>query len=170
MSGRLTPAVEQRLATVACRILARLEPGTKWAPVRTSEPALLEAFAVVPGSHRFPEPLGTTEGNDQFPVPSLQGEPVREPVAGTTHPQVYFVLCLDRVKIGWTAGSADGRMRVLRTTSPYEMELVYSCPGTRADEQAFHARFAKQRVRGEWFTYDGPLEDFLNERLANSAH
>ena len=55
------------------------------------------------------------------------------------------------VKIGLCTGSAESRRSVLQTGCPYELLLRCEFPGDRSYERDLHQRFARQRVRGEWF-------------------
>lgn len=77
---------------------------------------------------------------------------------------VYFIRAMstDFVKIG-RARDPQQRLANLQTASPHELVLV----ATEADdsdsyrETRLHRAFAKQRIRGEWFRYTGPVENYL---------
>lgn len=74
--------------------------------------------------------------------------PVRRPRKRSV---VYFVAAANGIiKIG-TTGYLDQRMKILRGQSPLPLELLVVTPGKRADEFAYHARFAAHRLHGEWF-------------------
>lgn len=57
------------------------------------------------------------------------------------------------VKIGYTGGRAEDRMRALQTGTPARLRLLATQPGTMQEERALHRRFGHARVRrdGEWF-------------------
>jgi hypothetical protein len=82
---------------------------------------------------------------------------------------VYFICALDDpdclVKIGYTSGDADGRLAQLQPSSPVRLGLIAAVEGTRADEARLHARFARDRCRGEWFYPSPALRAFLRELL-----
>lgn len=80
---------------------------------------------------------------------------------------VYFIEChaTNRVKIGW-AQHPPTRLAALRTASPAELYLVTARPGTMADERALHERFRAHRARYEWFRLARPVQQFVNDTLA----
>src|SRR5262249_52827739 len=55
------------------------------------------------------------------------------------------------IKIGFTAGTGEGRLGGLQTGCPGKLVLVLEVPGEKQDETAWHQRFASARERGEWF-------------------
>jgi hypothetical protein len=57
------------------------------------------------------------------------------------------------VKIGVT-GDIRRRLREIQNMSPVELEVLWSCPGGPALEQALHAHFAEIRSHGEWFVFE----------------
>ncbi len=65
---------------------------------------------------------------------------------------VYFVECPGSglTKIG-KARSLCSRLLSLQTGSPSALSLVAALPGYSAEEAREHTRFARARVRGEWF-------------------
>jgi hypothetical protein len=67
------------------------------------------------------------------------------------------------IKIGY-ATSIQRRLNNLRCSCPYELTLIHFQPGSPKDEKAFHEAFDYLRLRGEWFTNDGELADFLEDR------
>lgn len=57
------------------------------------------------------------------------------------------------VKIGWTAGGVERRLRELQCGNPCELFVVRTIePASQADERALHQRLAEFRIRGEWFS------------------
>jgi hypothetical protein len=73
---------------------------------------------------------------------------------------VYFVSAreVDLVKIGFSFNPV-ARFHHLRTSSPIELALEGAIPGDFEKERELHARYAKWRVRGEWFTITPSIED-----------
>lgn len=72
---------------------------------------------------------------------------------------VYFLRLGDEgpIKIGF-AQDLSRRLSSMRTGTPQEVVLLAAMPGTLADEEALHARFAHLRRKREWFE---PGEDLL---------
>lgn len=66
-----------------------------------------------------------------------------------------------RVKIGFTSGEPDSRLRTLRTGSPLTLVLWAYVRGTPELEAALHETFAPLRCHGEWFVADHKLQDML---------
>ena len=85
----------------------------------------------------------------------LQGRPERGPgIAG-----VYFLQSqtLGLVKIG-SANNVARRLDQLRTACPDELRLIAVINGDVEAERQLHKKFARLRVRGEWFH---PGEDLM---------
>jgi hypothetical protein len=84
-------------------------------------------------------------------------------------PAVYFAQCgVDGpIKIGWTAGPVESRLRQLQVGSPEELRLLGILHTEEAAEleRELHERFATYRVRGEWYRPEGELEAFLQTYL-----
>lgn len=74
--------------------------------------------------------------------------------------EVYFIVCMDRVKIGHTRVSVQSRLSSLQTGCPYPLSVIYSEPGTRESEKYWHSMFAGYRLIGEWFWLE-PVWDHL---------
>lgn len=66
---------------------------------------------------------------------------------------VYFISCGEGepIKIGYTSQSVDKRLASMQTGVPVKLTVLGEMDGTMTDEQALHARFDADRVRGEWF-------------------
>ncbi|WP_329167316.1 GIY-YIG nuclease family protein (plasmid) [Streptomyces sp. NBC_01717] len=56
-------------------------------------------------------------------------------------------------KIGVTS-DLQRRLREIQNMSPVKLEVLWSCPGSNALEQAIHAHFAEARSHGEWFVFE----------------
>jgi hypothetical protein len=72
---------------------------------------------------------------------------------------VYFITArdVDLVKIG-CAFNPVARFNHLRTSSPIALALEGAIPGSYEKERELHERYAKWRVRGEWFTITPSIE------------
>lgn len=77
----------------------------------------------------------------------------------------YFVLAESAglVKIGRTRQSVHKRLAELKTMSAVPLCLIGQ---TTIAEQVLHGAFAEYRQHGEWFTYCGRLQEFI-EQLAS---
>lgn len=74
---------------------------------------------------------------------------------------VYFVQCGEDgpIKIG-TAKDLRMRLSSLQIGCPYELRLLGAREGDMLTESELHRRFARYRIRGEWFE---PSEGLLRE-------
>ncbi|MFE4653587.1 GIY-YIG nuclease family protein [Streptomyces sp. NPDC056707] len=67
-------------------------------------------------------------------------------------------------KFGGTS-DLQRRLREIQNLSPVKLEVLWSCPGSNALEQAIHPHFAEARSHGKWFAFEtDPLD------LSRSAH
>ena len=64
--------------------------------------------------------------------------------------EIYIIKQGEHYKIGYSK-SPMGRMGKLQIGSPVELQMIYRCPGTRADEKSLHRILDYWRVNGEWF-------------------
>jgi len=74
---------------------------------------------------------------------------------------VYFVAAGRHVKIGFSTAPLE-RLRSLQTSHPEKLEILHAVPGTQLMERSFHRRFAKGRVRGEWFLLSQEVRRFID--------
>ena len=77
---------------------------------------------------------------------------------------IYFLLSekLDAVKIGFTRNNdMKVRLRDCQTWSPHEYDVLKVVEGTMLEERQLHRRFAKDKIRGEWFKYSEALKDYI---------
>jgi hypothetical protein len=60
-----------------------------------------------------------------------------------------------RIKIGYS-NDVESRLNSLKSSSPYDMEILYSAriPTAREVEATLHRLFGNKRKRGEWFDLD----------------
>jgi hypothetical protein len=72
---------------------------------------------------------------------------------------VYFITARETgtVKIGCARDPKD-RLAKLQTASPAKLVLEATIFGSHETEIQLHARFAEQRVRGEWFKLTDEIE------------
>jgi Meiotically up-regulated gene 113 len=100
----------------------------------------------------------------QFPEPIPDIKTVRKPEQlPWDEGYVYLVRCGGFYKIG-LAKDANKRLSGLKTSSPFEIEMVKTWRCKRPDtiERTLHEQFEKFRVRGEWFQF---TEDVLQALL-----
>lgn len=73
---------------------------------------------------------------------------------------IYYIACptTNRVKIGFTTGDPEKRLRTLQTGSPTQLTLLGHEPGTLAGEQELHRLFDVHRIQGEWFALAHEIE------------
>lgn len=78
---------------------------------------------------------------------------------------IYFIqdTSVLNIKIGFTAGDAEKRLRELQTGSPCGLVVLATIPGEKALERTLHERFASARVHGEWFR---PVPELIAEAKA----
>lgn len=92
----------------------------------------------------------------------------RIPPPGTTPGCIHFVEAegMDRVKIGWTSGDPQKRLRQLQIGSPVKLRLMGTAQGTIRDERELHRRLAASRVEGlsEWFHHDEAVRSEFRRR------
>lgn len=77
---------------------------------------------------------------------------------------VYFMYSAGRIKIGFS-NHVWSRREALCTSSPFPPVIVFVERGSVALERKYHARFAKNRLHGEWFDLSGLLRRFLTVNL-----
>lgn len=75
---------------------------------------------------------------------------------------VYFVTCREAnaVKIG-SSLEPHGRLREIQLGCPIKLKLEAMLPGSHAEEHALHARFADDRIHGEWFRLTEMIEAII---------
>lgn len=83
----------------------------------------------------------------------------------STPGHIYFIearLCR-AIKIGW-ATDPKKRLANLQSVCPDQLELLFSEPGNGREEADLHAKFARHRMRGEWFKAHPDIWDEINRR------
>ncbi|MCR4338789.1 MAG: GIY-YIG nuclease family protein [Gemmatimonadaceae bacterium] len=75
---------------------------------------------------------------------------------------VYFIWSPEthEIKIGRSL-RPDARLRHLQSAHPHELKLLRTVPGGPIVERVFHAKYAEQRLHGEWFD-DSIIDDLLS--------
>lgn len=76
---------------------------------------------------------------------------------------VYFIICqgAPHVKIGFTKGDVQKRLKSLQTGSASELIMLVKHPGTPETERRLHERFASSRLYGEWFKATDELVAYM---------
>lgn len=76
---------------------------------------------------------------------------------------VYFIHAPSEglVKIGYSAGHPDCRLKMLRIGSPVPLERLAFVRGGMASEREIHARFRHLRRHGEWFQFTDEIGELL---------
>lgn len=76
--------------------------------------------------------------------------------------QVYFLrqIGTDRIKIGYSC-NMNGRISALNTSMPEKLELLATVSGARDAEARLHKRFARYRIKGEWYRLEGKLAEYV---------
>lgn len=66
-----------------------------------------------------------------------------------------------RVKIGFTGGDVQRRLRQVECAAGVTLTLLGMYPGTRQLELALHEKFADLRLEGEWFQGDERIDRWV---------
>ena len=76
---------------------------------------------------------------------------------------IYFIQQGDTgpIKIGYTDGSVENRLRTLQTGSPKKLTLLGFITGTQEQEKLLHRFFHAERIAGEWFEPTPNLKAYL---------
>ncbi len=83
---------------------------------------------------------------------------------------IYFVQeASGHIKIGFTEGDPEDRVKALQTASPQPLTLLLAIEGTRQDETVLHNRFAAERICGEWFRPAPRLLQFIISQAAGQG-
>jgi len=81
---------------------------------------------------------------------------------------IYFICdeATQHIKIGFTAGDSEDRLRDLQTGCSGQLVLLLQIAGPRQLETAWHERFAGARERGEWFRPVPELLQAIDHEMA----
>ncbi len=118
-------------------------------------------YALATSGHPRPAPTKTArrriEPKDRFEaLRQFEGRSV-----------VYIVgAALGPVKIGWST-DVYARVRDLQTAQHRTLFVHAILDGGRFDEMELHRRFARDRVRGEWFRLSSDLHQYLTDSAPN---
>jgi hypothetical protein len=84
---------------------------------------------------------------------------------------IYYIACTatHRVKIGYTSGEPEVRLKQLQTGSASSLRLIACHPGSSTDEREIHARLAASRVRGEWFETSEDVLSYISAAVMMSV-
>tara|TARA_R100000995_G_scaffold44337_1_gene20816 strand:- start:198 stop:653 length:456 start_codon:yes stop_codon:yes gene_type:complete len=75
---------------------------------------------------------------------------------------IYFIRCLDSVKIGYSKNPAM-RLSALQTANPNKLELLYSFPSMKYREEEIHQELSHLRMSGEWFRYNEEIDAYIKK-------
>ena len=76
---------------------------------------------------------------------------------------IYFIQnSRGQVKIGWTGGEPERRLKQLQTAEAEDVHLIGWMEGSERQESALHVRFAAFRMRGEWFHQNDELKELIH--------
>lgn len=97
---------------------------------------------------------------------TLKRHPRCKDAAATGLTTIYFIqgAVTRLVKVG-RANCVASRMADLQQGSPDELILLWAYLAPPTHETQLHWWFASSSVRGEWFTLDGRLEEYLRARI-----
>ena len=74
--------------------------------------------------------------------------------------QVYFLLCRDRIKIGFST-KLERRIDDLQGANAFSIHLLASFAGTPRNEKKVHKLFKDERIHREWFHYSARLRKYI---------
>jgi hypothetical protein len=76
---------------------------------------------------------------------------------------IYFIEATGAglLKIGFTDGDPEQRLKQLQTGCPHPLRLVATAAGSQKAEAELHRQFAHLRASGEWFRLDDELRVFV---------
>lgn len=81
---------------------------------------------------------------------------------------IYVVGTGTHVKIGFTQGFLNERVRQIETATGKELEIVGWFRGTRGEERAAHTRFDHLRLAGEWFSQVPEITQWIQKIVTMS--
>ncbi len=64
---------------------------------------------------------------------------------------IYFAQCRDTIKIGFSRGHPDARLRAFQTGNPDPVTLIAVIPSCMSVEKAIHHHLKAYTLSGEWF-------------------
>ena len=79
---------------------------------------------------------------------------------------IYFVRAGRNVKIG-VAEDPRSRIATLQTASPVTLKIMAIAPGSFEEERAYHALFANNHKRGEWYRITPDIKQAISEVRAS---
>jgi hypothetical protein len=77
---------------------------------------------------------------------------------------IYYIACTatERMKIGYTRGEPEVRLKQLQTGSASTLRLIACHQGSPESERRLHEQFASDRIRGEWFNTSDALREHIS--------
>lgn len=151
-------------------VVATWEPNQRFPADESLTPVLEElvaaGYAVAGDDAQFV--VGWLDAKDDQEPPLPQHVP--KPRAGTDSAGWAYAIsdaAAEQVKIGASQDVAR-RLKGLQTSHPNELRVLWQGAGGAAMEAHLHARFARRRIRGEWFDFTGVDALKLITRAAES--
>jgi len=86
-----------------------------------------------------------------------------DPALQVGEPIVYFIYCAGRIKIGFTT-NLRFRHEQFRNAFPFPPVVLLVMKGALPAERKLHAKFAAERLHGEWFVLSDKLRRFLRRK------
>lgn len=85
---------------------------------------------------------------------------------------IYFIQVGDDgpVKIGFTKLSPSIRLSGLQVANPYPLRMLGRMVGNAATERFLHKKFARNRLRGEWFSPTTSLLQYCEDRAESTRY
>ena len=75
---------------------------------------------------------------------------------------IYFITDKENIKIGYTSGKPERRLKQLNTGSSRQLYLIGYMLGNKKKEKELHLMFNEFLVKGEWFKPDEVLLSYIN--------
>lgn len=116
--------------------------GTKSGPIHLDDPLVTDEAEARKIAAEWSAMAARGEIVSTAPPPSPSGE---------LEGWVYFAAAGSAIKIGWTGGAPEKRLKELGTGSARDLHLLGAIPAKRHLERELHRAFAGHRLRGEWY-------------------
>jgi ribosomal protein L40E len=98
------------------------------------------------------------------PAPVLAAAVVNRAVSQYQIGRVYFISgpgSADPIKIGFTSGDAETRLKGIQTGSPVRLNVIATIESDYRLENQIHRKFAQHRLSGEWFSRAPEIMEYI---------